>query len=323
MIDQFGRTIDYMRISITDRCNLRCLYCMPAGCDTLTHEDILRFEEILRICRAAVSLGITKFKITGGEPLVRKGCVSLVRELKRTPGVEQVTLTTNGVLLGEHLDALIDAGLDAVNISVDSLDPARCRKIAGSPAADPEALLRLLQRCVEIGLRAKTNSVLLPENREDLIPIASIAETLPVDVRFIELMPIGFGGNLRRESPDEALSRLREVWSDLKETDEKRGNGPAHYFKSEALQGRIGFIDAVSHKFCASCNRVRLTSTGLLKPCLCFDAMLDVRALLRGGCGDEELTEALRNVIHQKPRAHCFDEQTQITERRLMSQIGG
>ena len=323
MIDQFGRTIDYMRISITDRCNLRCLYCMPVGCDTLTHEDILHFEEILRVCRAAVSLGITKFKITGGEPLVRKGCVSLIRALKQTPGVEQVTLTTNGLLLGEHLDALIDAGLDAVNISVDSLDPVRCRAIAGSAAADPEALLQLLRRCAASGLRTKTNSVLLPENREDLIPIASLAQTLPVDVRFIELMPIGFGGSLRRESPDEALLRLREVWSDLKETDEKRGNGPAHYYRSDALLGRIGFIDAVSHKFCASCNRVRLTSTGLLKPCLCFDAMLDVRALLRGGCDDEELTEALQSVIYQKPRAHCFDEQTRITERRLMSQIGG
>ena len=323
MIDQFGRTIDYMRISITDRCNLRCIYCMPSGCEALLHEDILRFEEIQRVCRAAVSLGITKFKITGGEPLVRKGCVSLVRELKQTPGVEQVTLTTNGVLLGEQLDALTDAGLDAVNISIDSLDPARCRAIAGSTAIDPETFMKLLNLCVEHGLRTKTNSVLLPENREDLIPIASIARTLPVDVRFIELMPIGFGGTLRPESPDAALARLREVWSDLTETGEKRGNGPAHYYKSELLLGHIGFIDAVSHKFCASCNRVRLTSTGLLKPCLCFDAMLDIRALLRFGCSDEELTEALKNVIYQKPRAHCFDEQAQITERRLMSQIGG
>ena len=312
-----------MRISVTDRCNLRCIYCMPEGAQPLAHGDILRFEEILRVCRAAVSLGITKFKITGGEPLVRRGCVSLIEQLKKTEGVEQVTLTTNGLLLGGQLEALCAAGLDAVNISLDSLDPCRCRAIAGSPAADPEALTALLRRCCESGLRTKTNTVLLPENREDLLSIAEIAGQLPIDVRFIELMPIGAGGRKERVSPEEALERLRVRWPDLRPCSEKRGNGPAHYFESDSLLGRIGFIDALSHKFCADCNRVRLTSTGQLKPCLCFDSNLDLRALLRAPCTDRELEEALRAAVYAKPRAHRFDERAQITEHRLMSQIGG
>ena len=218
-------------------------------------------------------------------------------------------------------DKVCLALLQASGSDKDRID--HCRAVAKLSDTLCKALLRLPRRCVGRGLRTKTNSVLLPESREDLIPIASIAARLPVDVRFIELMPIGFGGKHRRESTDEALSRLREVWGDLTETGEKRGNGPAHYYQSEALHGRIGFIDAVSHKFCASCNRVRLTSAGLLKPCLCFDATLDVRALLRSGCDDAELTKALQSAVYQKPRAHCFDEQAQITERHLMSQIGG
>ena len=323
MIDQFGRSIDYLRISITDRCNLRCRYCMPQGAEPLGHGDILRFEEILRVCRAAAALGVTRFKITGGEPLVRRGCAELVAGIKAIPGAEQVTLTTNGLLLDAQLDALLEAGLDAVNVSLDSLDPARCRAISGSPAADPARLLAVLRRCCGRGLRTKINTVLLPENRDDWVPLAALAGELPLDVRFIELMPIGFGGRIERVRPEEALEALRARWGDLRPCAEKRGNGPAHYYRSDALTGRIGFIDAVSHKFCASCNRVRLTSTGLLKPCLCFDSGCDLRALLRGGASDEALREALRGAIYEKPRSHSFDEAERITERRLMSQIGG
>lgn len=323
MLDQFSRRIDYLRISITDRCNLRCRYCMPDGVACEKHEDILRYEEILRIARAAVSLGITKFKITGGEPLVRRGCAAFIAELKNTPGVEQVTMTTNGLLLGENLDALCGAGLDAVNISLDTLDAEKFRTITGSAAIRPEAYLPLLERCCGKGLRTKINAVLLPETREEAVSLAAIAGALPVDVRFIELMPIGYGGGMERVSPDEVLQLLQRQWPDLHPTAEKRGNGPAHYYASEALQGRIGFIDAVSHRFCESCNRVRLTSTGMLKPCLCFDSTLDLRSLLRSGCGEEELTAALREAVWHKPRAHCFDTREQMTERHMMSEIGG
>ncbi len=325
MLDQYGRSIDYLRISVTDRCNLRCRYCMPEHVDTVRHDDILRYEEILRICRAAAKLGITKFKITGGEPLVRAGCVELIAALKKHRGTEQVTLTTNGLLLEKNLDALTAAGLDGVNISLDTLDAERYARISGclGGAEALRSIMRVLEECCGRGLRTKVNAVLLEETECDATALAALAATLPVDVRFIELMPIGFGTTMRRVCPDDILAALRERWSDLAPTDERRGNGPAHYYKSEALLGRIGFIDAVSHKFCAECNRVRLTSTGQLKACLCYADSVDLRALIRGGCTDDELDDALKIAIYNKPRAHCFDTNDIITEKHMMSQIGG
>ena len=323
MLDQYGRSIDYLRISVTDRCNLRCRYCMPEPVDAVQHADILRYEEILRICRAAIELGITKFKVTGGEPLVRAGCTEFIAELKKQPGTQQVTLTTNGLLLEKNLDALADAGLDGVNISLDTTDNTRFQRITGYTGNGADTLLRVLEECCAKGLKTKINTVLLEETEADAPALAAIAETLPVDVRFIELMPIGFGTAMRRVSPDDILSALRERWPDLAPTDERRGNGPAHYYKSDLLLGRIGFIDAVSHKFCAECNRVRLTSTGQLKPCLCYADSADLRALIRGGCTDGELKEALKISIYNKPRAHCFDTGAAVTERHAMSQIGG
>jgi len=323
MLDQYGRKIDYMRISVTDRCNLRCRYCMPEPVDAVQHADILRYEEILRICRAAAELGITKFKVTGGEPLVRGGCTEFITALKKQPGTEQVTLTTNGMLLEANLGALTAAGLDGVNISLDTTDNARFRRITGYGGDGADTLLHVLEECCARGLKTKINAVLLEETEADASALTAIAERLPVDVRFIELMPIGFGTTMRRVSPEDILAALKERWPDLVPTDEKRGNGPAHYYKSAALLGRIGFIDAVSHKFCAGCNRVRLTSTGQLKPCLCYADSADLRALIRGGCTDGELKEALRAAVYRKPHAHCFDTNDIITEKHAMSQIGG
>ena len=323
MLDRYGREIDYLRISVTDRCNLRCRYCMPEPVDAVQHADILRYEEILRICRAAIELGITKFKVTGGEPLVRAGCTEFIAELKKQPGTQQVTLTTNGLLLEKNLDALADAGLDGVNISLDTTDNTRFQRITGYTGNGADTLLRVLEECCAKGLKTKINAVLLEETEADAPALAAVAEALPVDVRFIELMPIGFGTAMRRVSPDDILSALRKRWPDLAPTDERRGNGPAHYYKSDLLLGRIGFIDAVSHKFCADCNRVRLTSTGQLKPCLCYADSADLRALIRGGCTDGELREALKISIYNKPRAHCFDTGAAVTERHAMSQIGG
>ena len=312
-----------MRISVTDRCNLRCRYCMPEPVDAVQHADILRYEEILRICRAAIELGITKFKVTGGEPLVRAGCTEFIAELKKQPGTQQVTLTTNGLLLEKNLDALADAGLDGVNISLDTTDNTRFQRITGYTGNGADTLLRVLEECCAKGLKTKINAVLLEETEADAPALAAIAAKLPVDVRFIELMPIGFGTTMKRVSPEDILTALQERWPDLAPTDEKRGNGPAHYYKSDLLLGRIGFIDAVSHKFCADCNRVRLTSTGQLKPCLCYADSADLRALIRGGCTDGELKEALRASVYAKPRAHCFDTNASITEKHAMSQIGG
>lgn len=322
MIDQYGRRIDYMRISVTDRCNLRCRYCMPEDVASAGHEGILRYEELLRLCALAVELGITKFKITGGEPLVRLGCEDFIAQLKQLKGVEQVTLTTNGLLLKQKLETLCEAGLDGVNISLDSLDERQYRSISGGRGSAAE-VMDAVRACCARGLKTKINTVLLEETIGEAERLAAIAEALPVDVRFIELMPIGYGEYMSRVSPDKVLDRLKIQWPDLRPTDEVRGNGPAHYYKSAALKGRIGLIDAVSHKFCDGCNRVRLTSTGQLKPCLCYDVGADLLGPLRAGCSDEELLEIMRACIERKPKSHSFEDHKQITEKRIMSQIGG
>lgn len=322
MRDQFGREIDYMRVSVTDRCNLRCRYCMPAGVELTGHNDVLRYEEFLRVCALAVTLGVTKFRVTGGEPLARRGCVEFVRALKALPGVERVMLTTNGLLLPGALDELVQAGLDGVNISIDALDPGRYAAITGSGTDAVDTLSGVLDACLDRGVRTKVNAVLLEDTRGDWQALAALAQR-GIDVRFIELMPIGQGAGMHGVSSDEALAVLRRRWPDLHPVSERRGSGPARYYASAALPGRIGFIDAMSHRFCASCNRVRLTSTGLLKPCLCYETATDLRALLRGGAGDGELREAIRRAIYDKPRAHCFERRQDISEHKSMNQIGG
>lgn len=323
MTDQYGRQIDYLRLSITDRCNLRCRYCMPSAQIWTPRAALLTDEELIRVARQAVALGITKFKVTGGEPLTRPGCSELVGALKQTPGVEQVTLTTNGLLLDAALDGLCEAGLDAVNLSLDTLEEDRYRQLTGYAGGALPHWRALLRRCVDAGLPTKVNVVLLQENAEEVEALAELAAQLPVDVRFIELMPIGQGAFQTPVSPEVAFAKLRRRWPDLHPVQERRGNGPARYDAAAGLQGRIGWIDAVSHRFCGSCNRVRLTCTGWLKPCLCYDAGVDLKAILRGPGGDDALRKALEAGICQKPLAHCFSDRDQVTEQRNMSQIGG
>ncbi|OCN02647.1 cyclic pyranopterin phosphate synthase MoaA [Clostridium sp. W14A] len=323
MTDRLGRTIDYMRVSVTDRCNLRCKYCMPHGVRLARHRDLLTYEELLRVCRTAVGLGIVKYKLTGGEPLLRRGFPEFAARVKGLNGVEQVTLTTNGLLLAPQLDALCSAGLDGVNISLDTLRNEEYSAVTGTDGVCADAARQAVELCVRRGMRVKVNAVLLAETCADIVPLAALARQMPVDVRFIEPMPIGEGAAVKGIPAEIALSLLRRQWPDLSPTEEKRGNGPARYYASRELTGCIGFINAVSHCFCASCNRVRLTSTGLLKPCLCYDTAEDLRALLRGGASDEELEAAVRRTIEKKPRAHCFSRAQDVTEHRSMSQIGG
>ena len=323
MRDALGREINYMRLSVTDRCNLRCRYCMPAeGVPPTAHGDILRYEELLRVAQAASPLGIDRFKVTGGEPLVRRGITDFIRSLKSLPGVRQVTLTTNGLLLPSLLDGLLDAGLDAINISLDTRDNAQYQFITRSSHTADE-VLHTIRLCAG-RLPTKINAVLLPETAAQLIPLARLAEELPVDVRFIERMPLGAADIGAAESVHrEVIDRLRAVWPDLAPVQERRGNGPARYYASSGLRGCIGLIEAVSHAFCASCNRVRLTSTGLLKPCLCYETGSDLKPLLRGGADDAALRDAIEQAVRGKPAAHCFAERQAVTERKSMNQIGG
>lgn len=320
MTDQYGRPVRYLRISLTDRCNLRCRYCMPEqGVDLCAHADLLRYEEIVAIARAALDCGIDTFKLTGGEPLVRRGVPVLVAALKELPGTRQVTLTTNGLLLGEQLDALVAAGLDAVNVSLDTLDETQYHTLTRRAFA-PGAVVDTVRAAARV-LPVKVNAVLLPETADQWLPLARLAADPGVDVRFIEQMPIGKGEADPGLARDKVLAVLRQAWPDLAPCNEPRGNGPAHYYKSAELTGRIGFIDAVSHRFCASCNRLRLTCTGMLRPCLCYDDGTDLRALLRSGAGPDKLKNAVEQAIAAKPEGHCFG--SGHGSRQTMNRIGG
>lgn len=332
MLDQYGRNIDYMRISITDRCNLRCRYCMPAeGVKKLDMKQILTFEEILHICRAAADLGISKFKVTGGEPLVRRGCADLIREMKQVPGVRQVTMTTNGQLLREYVPALLEAGLDGVNVSLDSLREDRYERITRGGRL--EKVLEGIDAALAAGIRTKVNCV--PQrgvNEDELMDFADFAFGRGVDVRFIELMPVGFGDPDAGVANEAILKALRRSYPQLEKDEAVHGNGPAVYYRLPAKAGAVGFISAMHRSFCGSCNRIRLTSTGLVKPCLCYENGIDLMAVLRaeGGNGPDRehslrehlLREALLRAVQAKPPGHRFDDR-RLVDHRAMMEIGG
>ena len=321
--DSFGRTIDYLRISVTDRCNLRCRYCMPEDIERLPMEEILTYEEIAFVCGQAAALGIDRYRITGGEPLVRKGCPALVSMLKKIPGVRQVTLTTNGILLSDYLDELLEAGIDAVNVSLDTLDREQYKAITGRDGLE-KALASVRQAAGKLPVRI--NCVVQRGLNEDAPErLAALARELPLDVRFIELMPLGAARDLQTVPNGEVLRTLEERYGKSAEDPEARGNGPAVYRRLEGFSGRIGFISAVHGKFCGSCNRLRLTSTGELKPCLCYGDVIPLREILRDGRGEkgERIREKIREAVRSKPAAHCFERRTEITEQRKMAQIGG
>lgn len=321
MKDSYGRTIDYLRLSITDRCNLRCRYCMPEGCQWLPMEEILTLEELTAVAQIAAELGIHKLKVTGGEPLVRRGCMGLISSLKALSGIEQVTLTTNGVLLARYAAALRQAGLDGVNISLDTLDPVTYADITGFDALSE--VIDGLVAAMEQGLRVKVNAVLQQGVNEDHWPaLVELSRNRAIDVRFIEMMPIGWGRGLH-SLPNDALRRKMEAaYGPLTPDSSVHGNGPAVYWHISGFLGSVGFISAIHGKFCSTCNRIRLTSTGCLKGCLCYEAGEDLRTPLRAGDLDE-VRLRFRRLIASKPEAHCFERLGQVTERREMSKIGG
>lgn len=329
MIDGYGRTIEYMRISITDRCNLRCRYCMPDGVKLVPMSDILSFEEIEEICRAAAGLGIKKIKVTGGEPLVRRGCAAFIGRLKKIPGIEEVTLTTNGVLLTQQIYALCENGLDAVNVSLDTLSRCNYEQITGK-----DELLHVLegiQAVLDAGIRIKINSVLQKgQNDTEWRHLLELAKSEPIDVRFIEMMPIGYGKQFETIYNDDIQQKIREIYPDLQEDARVHGNGPATYYYIPGFKGSIGFISAIHGKFCDTCNRIRLTSQGMVKPCLCYGKSYNLKEILRNSgesLGTEGmnllLKQRLQTAILEKPEQHCFEHLADITEEKDMIQIGG
>lgn len=331
MKDSYGRTIDYMRVSITDRCNLRCKYCMPYGTELVTHRDILTFDEIREVAFAGARLGIRHIKITGGEPLVRKGCSSLICSLKAVPGIEHVTLTTNGMLLEAHLEELLDAGIDGINISLDTMDRELYRQITGQDGL--ETVLGVLKRAAFLPVPVKINAVSLDWGEmgqaENWKTLMMLARQYPVDVRFIEMMPIGYGKAFKTMDHHQLLEKMMREFPGMQREEKKEkvhGFGPAVYYRIPGFLGSIGLISAVHGKFCESCNRVRLTAQGYLKTCLCFEDGVDLRGILRGNSGEnrEEILErAIKEAIGRKPAAHCFEEPERITEVRSMAAIGG
>ena len=324
MLDSHGRKIDYLRISITDRCNLRCQYCMPEELPSINHTEILRFEEILEICRQAVALGITKFKVTGGEPLVRKGCLPFLRSLKNLPGVEQVTITTNGILLKDCLSELEDIGIDGINISLDTLNPEIYEKM--TRRNEFSQVWDAIVAAQSSKIRTKINCVLLKGiNDHEFFDLIHLARDYQLDVRFIEIMPIGYGKGFEGFDKKDLLEKIAEKYPDYQVEHQVHGNGPASYVNIPGFKGCVGFIDAIHGKFCDQCNRIRLTSDGILKLCLYYENGIDLKKYLRSEASSEEILAAMQKTIMKKPLEHQFHLTAKEGSEELknMSQIGG
>ncbi len=324
--DGFQRAINYMRISITDRCNLRCIYCMPPeGVCWMPHEEILSFEEIERIVRATAMVGMRKIRITGGEPLVRRDVVDLIGRLSAIPGIQDVSMTTNAVLMPRFAEALVQAGLKRINVSLDTLKPERFLKISRSDALDK--VLAGIEAAERAGMAPiKINAVVLRGvNDDEVVDLARLTLDRPWHVRYIEAMPLD--GNLPVEeagffSADEIMERLREL-GNLEETTGPNGNGPARYYRLPGAKATIGVISPMSHFYCESCNRVRLTADGRLRLCLFDDNEIDLRTPVRHGATPAEIAEIFRKAIVTKPERHHLQVGQSNCNLRALSQIGG
>ena len=318
------RKVDYLRISVTDLCNLRCVYCMPPeGIGKLAHGDILSFEEIVRTVKAALGVGISRFRLTGGEPLVRKNVIELIGELGNIEGIEDFSMTTNGLLLSEFAVPLREAGIERLNISLDSLDPETYREI--SLGGDLETALAGVEAARQAGFQeVKLNTVILKEiNDGEIFKFLDYARRKQLTIRFIEMMPIStelIGGKCRFLSLEEVRRRIeREIPLEL--VREYPGCGPASYYRSEDKTLTVGFIAPISHDVCRFCNRMRLTAEGKLRPCLSSDWELDLKEVLRGGGGESDIRKVLLEGIAGKPLAHRFGQKREF--KRKMVAIGG
>jgi cyclic pyranopterin phosphate synthase len=322
MIDGYGRNIEYLRISVTDRCNLRCRYCMPEqGIVPKTHDEILSFEEFLHVVMNAVELGIDKIRVTGGEPLVRKGIVSFIKALSHVPGIKDISMTTNGCLLPRMAKPLAKAGLARVNISLDSLKADKFHYITRT--GNLNDVLTGIDAALEAGLTpVKINCVVNKGFNDDEIPdFADLTINKPLHVRFIELMPLG-SSSAQGFVPNELVKK--KIGKKLVPLDKDvKGSGPARYYNIEGAMGSIGFISPLSQHFCHECNRVRLTADGKLKPCLESDSEIDIRSIIRTGGSNADLQDAIKRAVAQKPKNHHMIAGAYHDHTRTMSQIGG
>lgn len=325
MIDTFQRNINYLRISVTDRCNLRCVYCMPPeGVKQTPHWEILSLEEFGRVVDAASDIGIRKVRITGGEPLVRKNIIDLFRYIAANPLIDDISITTNGILFADMAADLKKAGLNRVNFSLDSLNPQNFKDI--TRLGKFEDVWRGINKAIELDLHpVKLNVVAVRGvNDQEFTDFARLSREMPLHIRFIELMPIGecnpwAVGNFI--SANEIMTSLREEFGPMQAEIKVTGSGPAKYFRLPGAKGTIGFITAISEHFCGTCNRLRLTANGQLRPCLYANKEFDLKTPLRNGADRQELANLIVRAIRQKPQQHHMDQGW--TDRRVMSQIGG
>ena len=320
LIDRYNRKIEYLRVSITDRCNLRCIYCMPPeGIKPLRHEDILKFEEIEEIVRYSIDWGIDKVRITGGEPLVRKGVVYLVETLSNLKGVEDLSMTTNGILLKNYARDLKSAGLQRINVSLDSLNADKFQRI--TKVGKLSLVLDGIEEALKRGLEpVKINVVVMKGiNDDEVLDFAKMSLDRPLHIRFIEFMPLGYKG-FAKEDRLIPVSQIKERLKELGELipAQVRGVGPAKSFRFEESSGTIGFITPMSEHFCATCNRLRLTADGKLYPCLFSDYGVDIKTPLRTGAGYREIKELFKEALKNKPEKHSIKGNNQV-----MSKIGG
>ncbi len=326
MQDKFQRQINYLRISVTDRCNLRCVYCMPEdGVQCVPHKEILTIEEIVEVVAAGVPLGIRKVRLTGGEPLIRRGILDLIRKLRTIPEIDDIALTTNGILLEKMAGGLKEAGVNRVNVSLDTLKPARYHSI--TRCGNLNQVWRGINAALDKDLQpVKINTVAIRGfNDDELVDLARLTIEKPLHVRFIELMPIGTSGEWaesRYIPTSEVQELITGALGNLTEEKMVAGNGPAHYGRLPGARGTVGFISAVSNHFCARCNRLRLTATGQLRPCLFSGREIDIKQALRSGASREELTRIFRETILSKPDQHDLEVRWRDDDR-MMSQIGG
>jgi cyclic pyranopterin phosphate synthase len=325
LIDRYGRHLNYLRISITDRCNLRCIYCVPhSRIPKILHKDILRYEEILRLVGIGVRLGISKVRITGGEPLVRKGVYSFLDKLTRIEGLLDVSLTTNGVLLKKNIDKIKSAGIKRINVSMDTLNRKKYKQITGHDHF--HQVWEGIERALDLGFAPiKVNVVALKGiNDDELIDLARLSFSYPFHIRFIEQMPIGNSGiKTDRHLLVPEIKKLISPLGKLIPVEKQIYDGPARRYGFAGAKGEIGFISPLTDHFCNKCNRLRLTASGRLRSCLLSGYQEDIKGPLRSGCLDSDLVDVILSAVHNKPFEHGVGCSRHDRVSGLMSSIGG
>lgn len=333
MQDSLNRKINYLRISVTDNCNLKCVYCMPKeGAIYHREEEMISMEEAYKLVKIFADLGIEKVRITGGEPLLRTGVCELVKNIKSIEGIKEIGLTTNGILLHKYLDELYNSGLTTLNVSLDTINEEKYKRI--TRIGNVHDVVGAIKKAKKYDLKVKINSLIIQDfnedgrsSEEDINSLVEFAIENNVILRFIELMPIGYGKNLKGVSNESIKSKIQEKYELMDFNEDKLGalRGPAKYYKLNNSDVLIGFISPITHCFCETCNRVRITSDGKLKQCLYYEGNLDLKEELRKGTSEEDIKEKIIKAVILKKKQHRFLEKDKgdNSEKKDMSMIGG